>query len=139
MGLMHLLRQVDTDDGMGRLHSLSQVGSRARRSSGEWGLLPEVLWAAGWAAWRPAGDDGYLWMPRISFDSRSSRLGYSRADPLLSQMESFPDSEGMVLVMGVTGAGKSTFVNTLKPDSVKVTEGLGSSAYPPSVSESARH
>lgn len=33
----------------------------------------------------------------------------------------------MILVMGVTGAGKSTFVNALKPESVTVGHTLESS------------
>jgi len=33
-------------------------------------------------------------------------------------------TNGMVLVMGVTGSGKSTFINTLKPDSVEIGHGL---------------
>ena len=45
-------------------------------------------------------------------------------------MESFRDSEGMVLVMGVTGAGKSSFVNTLKPGAVQVNKGMESSENP---------
>jgi predicted GTPase len=41
------------------------------------------------------------------------------------------ETEGMVLVMGVTGSGKSTFINTLKPDSVPVGDGLESTPSPP--------
>jgi ABC-type lipoprotein export system ATPase subunit len=37
------------------------------------------------------------------------------------------ENGGMVLVMGVTGSGKSTFINTLKPNSVPVSSGLASS------------
>jgi putative ribosome biogenesis GTPase RsgA len=38
---------------------------------------------------------------------------------------------GMILVMGVTGAGKSTFINSLKPGSVVVGHGLESSKFGP--------
>jgi ABC-type lipoprotein export system ATPase subunit len=37
------------------------------------------------------------------------------------------ETDGMVLVMGVTGCGKSTLVHTLKPNSVQVGDGLESS------------
>jgi ABC-type lipoprotein export system ATPase subunit len=37
------------------------------------------------------------------------------------------ETDGMVLVMGVTGCGKSTLVHTLKPNSVQVGNGLESS------------
>ncbi len=40
------------------------------------------------------------------------------------------ETDGMVLVMGVTGSGKSTFINTLKPNSVPVGYGLESSKSP---------
>ncbi|KAK3391789.1 P-loop containing nucleoside triphosphate hydrolase protein [Sordaria brevicollis] len=42
-----------------------------------------------------------------------------------------PRTDGMVLVMGVTGAGKSTFINTLKPGSVTVGHDLESTQAPP--------
>ena len=47
----------------------------------------------------------------------------------VDQMESSSQSDmgGMVLVMGVTGAGKSTFINALKPESVTVGHTLESS------------
>ncbi|KAK0726650.1 P-loop containing nucleoside triphosphate hydrolase protein, partial [Apiosordaria backusii] len=41
------------------------------------------------------------------------------------------DSHGMVMVMGVTGSGKSTFVNLLKPGAVRVEHGLHSAPEPP--------
>ncbi|KAK3340584.1 P-loop containing nucleoside triphosphate hydrolase protein [Neurospora tetraspora] len=46
-------------------------------------------------------------------------------------MDTSPELGGMVLVMGVTGAGKSTFVNALKPDSVTVGHTLESTQAPP--------
>lgn len=45
----------------------------------------------------------------------------------LDRMDTLPEVGGMVLVMGVTGAGKSTFVNALKPESVTVGHNLESS------------
>lgn len=36
------------------------------------------------------------------------------------------ETDGMVLVMGVTGSGKSTLIHTLKPNSVHVGDGLES-------------
>ncbi|KAK4220944.1 hypothetical protein QBC38DRAFT_429934 [Podospora fimiseda] len=36
------------------------------------------------------------------------------------------DQHGIVLVMGITGAGKSSFINLLKPDAVSVGHGLAS-------------
>ncbi|KAM7222485.1 P-loop containing nucleoside triphosphate hydrolase protein [Rhypophila decipiens] len=41
------------------------------------------------------------------------------------------DTDGIVLVMGVTGSGKSTFINTLKPGSVIVGDGLESTPSAP--------
>ncbi|EGO57913.1 hypothetical protein NEUTE1DRAFT_63272, partial [Neurospora tetrasperma FGSC 2508] len=46
-------------------------------------------------------------------------------------MDTSPESGGMILVMGVTGAGKSTFVNALKPESVTVGHTLESTQAPP--------
>ncbi len=40
------------------------------------------------------------------------------------------ETDGMVLVMGVTGAGKSTFIDMLKPGAVTVGHGLESSKGP---------
>lgn len=40
------------------------------------------------------------------------------------------ETDGMVLVMGVTGSGKSTFINTLKPNAMPVGYGLESSKTP---------
>ncbi|KAK3987598.1 P-loop containing nucleoside triphosphate hydrolase protein [Cladorrhinum sp. PSN332] len=41
------------------------------------------------------------------------------------------NTHGMIMVMGVTGAGKSTFINLLKPGSVEVVHGLKSGSAPP--------
>lgn len=42
-------------------------------------------------------------------------------------------SESLILVMGVTGAGKSYFINKLKPGSVAEGDGLGSRKHSNSV------
>lgn len=46
-------------------------------------------------------------------------------------MASTTIDEGMVVILGVTGAGKSTFVNTLHPGSVAVENGLQSTTQRP--------
>ncbi len=37
------------------------------------------------------------------------------------------NTDGMVLILGATGSGKSAFINTLKPGSANVGHGLESS------------